>query len=104
MDMVGLSVVCPVCGTHEELEVRTTKEVKALLTCALPPCPVCGWGREEDRSDPSWERRYRDAYPAAFVKRIPALGIGLDRHFIDETPSLGEILSTDVNPFYRALF
>lgn len=54
--MVGLSVVCPVCGTHEELEVRTAKEVKALLTCAIPPCPVCGWWREEDRSDPSWER------------------------------------------------
>ncbi len=54
--MVGLSVVCPVCGMREELEACSVKEVTSLLTCAIPPCPTCGWAREEDKGDPAWER------------------------------------------------
>lgn len=54
--MASFPVVCPVCGAREELAARTPEEVKALVTCALPACPHCGWAREEDRSSPLWER------------------------------------------------
>ena len=54
--MVRLSVVCPVCGAREELECGNVDEVTSLLTCAIPPCPRCGWAREEDASDPKWRR------------------------------------------------
>lgn len=54
--MTNIPVVCPVCGAREELTARTPDEVKALLTCALPSCPQCGWAREEDRTSPVWER------------------------------------------------
>ena len=54
--MTKVPVVCPVCGAREELTARTPEEVKALVTCALPSCPHCGWAREEDRSSPVWER------------------------------------------------
>jgi rubredoxin len=54
--MVGLNVVCPVCGAREELEACTVEEVTSLLMCAIPPCPTCGWAREEDKGDPGWAR------------------------------------------------
>jgi len=54
--LVSLSVMCPVCGAREELEACTAEEITSLLTCAIPTCPACGWAREEDRSDPAWER------------------------------------------------
>ncbi|UCC93006.1 MAG: hypothetical protein JSW25_10175 [Thermoplasmata archaeon] len=54
--MVGLNVVCPVCGAEEEIEACTVEEVTSLLTCAIPACPACGWAREEDKGDPCWER------------------------------------------------
>jgi hypothetical protein len=54
--LVGLTVVCPVCGAREELEACSVEEVTSLMTCAIPPCPACGWAREEDGSDPTWER------------------------------------------------
>jgi hypothetical protein len=54
--MVGLYVVCPVCGAREEIEASCVKDVTSLLTCAIPPCPACGWAREEDRADPRWDR------------------------------------------------
>ena len=54
--MVGFPVVCPVCGTREELDARTADEVSVLMTCAIPSCPNCGWAREEDHDSPVWER------------------------------------------------
>ncbi len=54
--MVDLTVVCPVCGAREVLRPTTAEEVTSLLSCAIPPCPRCGWAREEDRSDPAWQR------------------------------------------------
>lgn len=54
--MVGLTVVCPVCGMREELRADCVDDVRSLLTCAIPPCPACGWAREEDRRDPHWDQ------------------------------------------------
>jgi hypothetical protein len=54
--MVGFPVVCPVCGAREVLDARTAEEVSALMTCAIPACPRCGWAREEDRDSPVWQR------------------------------------------------
>jgi hypothetical protein len=61
--MVRFPVVCRVCGGHEELEARTPDEVLALMSCAIPPCPHCGWAREEDGTSPVWER-YGEVYHA----------------------------------------
>jgi hypothetical protein len=66
--MVGLAVMCPVCGAREELECGSVKEVTSLLTCALPPCPRCGWAREEDRADPRW-KRLAPVYDATLMGR-----------------------------------
>ena len=54
--MVGLSVMCPVCGAREVREACAAEEITSLLTCAIPPCPACGWAREEDEADPKWDR------------------------------------------------
>ncbi len=63
--MVGFPVVCPVCGAREVLDARTASEVCALMTCALPACPTCGWAREEDHDSPVWER-FDPVYEARF--------------------------------------
>jgi hypothetical protein len=54
-----------VCGAREELKARTVEEVSALMTCALPACPVCGWAREEDHDSPVW-----DHFQAVYMERL----------------------------------
>jgi hypothetical protein len=41
---------------REEIEAECVEDVTSLLTCAIPPCPACGWAREEDRADPHWQQ------------------------------------------------
>jgi hypothetical protein len=81
--LVRFPVVCPVCGGREELEARTPDEVLALLSCAIPECPRCGWAREEDGTSPVWGV-YGEVYHAHLEGRevrqslLDELGMGLE--------------------------
>ena len=75
--MVGFPVKYPVCGAREELKARTVEEVSALMTCALPACPVCGWAREEDHASPVW-----DHFQAVYTARLE--GCEIKQGLVDE--------------------